>query len=660
MSTTETSSPFQTTLLEQYDALIRQLPRYERRVSQQRMVQAVGHALDSETPLLVEAGTGSGKSFGYLIPALLSDRRPIVVSTATIALQEQLLQNDLPFLAEALGRSVDAKLVKGRGNYLCIHKLDELQKSLSGTPPLALQTLRAELGNGWDGDYATLDIGVSRDFWDEVRSGPEDCLGWRCRYWEENPYRLARQQLEKADLLITNHALYCQDLLSGGGLLPPHDVLIVDEAHQFARYAQGAATTRIGRYRTTRLLTHIGRRLTPVPDEFVWTLRDTEASLLNWLLQVANGRTAFRLEGDAELAGLVRTHLEVLGDLRQWVEQLPAADLPGVDSDEEAQRAQLQRQQLAEQLVDLHSSWEWFLANQVVFSRHERVNWAEVDPNSLYYELRSTPLMMDQILSQRLWPHVTPILTSATLSVNRQLTYARQELGLPASDTVTLTLPSPFDYAQQCQLYLPAAGTLPDDPNHPGYADAVAEQVVALLNKSEGRAFVLFTSYANMQRVADAVAPQVLFPLRVQGDLPRRRLVEWFQHTPNSVLFGTATFWEGIDVAGDALSCVIIDKLPFTSPEEPVHQATVTALKAAGRDWFNDFALPQATLRLKQGVGRLIRSRQDKGLLAILDPRLRTKGYGRKILNSLPPIPVVSSLSAITILQASPPSTSPK
>jgi ATP-dependent DNA helicase DinG len=599
------------------------------------MVEGVMAALDERRSVVIEAGTGSGKSFGYLIPLLLQEKRPVVITTGTIALQEQLLYKDLPFLLPAAGREdLKVTLVKGRGNYLCIQKLLEVERELGlGAPErLHIQMLKAELQRGWDGDVASLDLPVPRELWEDIKSDTEDCLGPKCSYFRENPYRKSREKLEEADIIVANHALYLQDLASGQSLLPPHDIVVIDEAHTFKQYALNGLTARIGKYATTKILRKIHRRLQPVPEAFHQFISQSEAAILEWLFR--REKTAFRLQPDGTFLEMVGQYVAILKELSQWIEQLDVQQLPLVASELDADRVAVQRGKLKGQLSGLLTSWEFFLLESPF--EHQRVNWVEVDPNRLYYELKSTPLNVAEILGTVLWPEKTAVLTSATLSVGQSLGYFKQDMGLAQAEE--LILPSPFRYDTQCWLYLP--GDLPD-PNDPMFCGAIAEEIERLLLLTEGRAFVLFTSVQNMRRVSDTLIPRLPFPCRIQGDLPRNRLIEWFKNTPNSVLFATSTFWEGIDIPGESLSCVIMDKIPFTSPEDPVHQATVEDLKRRGKDWFAHYALPQAIIKLKQGFGRLIRTQTDRGLVAILDPRMRTKGYGRTIQHSLPRVRVL-------------------
>jgi ATP-dependent DNA helicase DinG len=299
-----------------------------------------------------------------------------------------------------------------------------------------------------------------------------------------------------------------------------------------------------------------------------------------------------------------------------------------------------------QQLQSLLDNWRWFMEGDASFATMERVNWVELDAQHLYYELRSTPLAINTLLQENLWEQRQAVLTSATLAVENRLDFARQQLGLTDKKLCNaLVLPSPFNYKEQSLLYLPPAGadTVLDD----AYLEQVGEHLIGLLEATQGRALVLFTSYERMNGVAQYLMPRLDYPMRLQGDMSRSRLVEWFKRTPNAVLLATASFWEGVDIPGEALSCVVIEKLPFFPPDDPVHQTQIERLKASGQDWFNRFVLPQAILRLKQGIGRLIRKQDDRGVIALLDPRLHSKAYGRKVLASLPPMRRVSTFGEV-------------
>lgn len=640
-------------ILEKYFELLRQFDNYEPRKAQETMVSRVAQSIEQKQTLVVEAGTGSGKSFGYLIPALFQEKLdgegkklPVAISTATIALQEQLLQKDIPFLAKAAGLDqLKVKLVKGRGNYLCIQKLTEVERQVktNSSEFLHLNYLKAELQRGWNGDIAELEFSIPQELWKEIRSDSEDCLGRRCRFYDQNPYRQAREDLDQADVLIVNHALYLQDLSAAQSLLPPHQVVIFDEAHQIKHYALGAFTVRIGKFATQKLLQKIHRRLQPLPEHFHHLIMESEAAIFEWLFRAEN--SVFRLYPDELFLYIVKKHIQILQDLEQWlvgmdVKQLSIIRPDLFESELDMDKAKAQREKLIKQLQGLIVRWEFFLEEDP-FSK-QRVNWVEVDKERLYYELKSTPLNIADIMGTQLWQEKIGILTSATLAVNNNLQFIQKDLGIAKSED--LVLPSPFRYEDQCVLYLPSH--LPD-PNSDLFNMGITEEIADILALSQGRAFVLFTSNQAMRRISDALIPRLPFPCKVQGEMPRNRLIDWFKETPNSVIFATSTFWEGIDVPGESLSCVIMDKIPFSPPGDPVNQAVVDYIKARGDDWFGQYVLPQAVIKLKQGFGRLIRTGTDKGLVAILDPRIRQKGYGKIIQRSLPAVQTISRLADV-------------
>jgi len=645
---------------------------HEPRPVQIRMMSAIERALQDREHIMVEAGTGAGKSFGYLLPALLSKRKPIVISTGSIALQEQLLHKDIPALSKHLygdEKKINARLAKGRQNYLCIHKLEEVENSFGPVKArenvetkqnrLQIQTLRGELYDGWEGDRSMLSTEIPQPFWREVASQSEDCLGWRCRFFDQNPYRMAREDLELADIIVTNHALYCQDVVSGGGLLPPHELVVFDEAHSLYGYALNAFSSRIGRYRGLQLVGRIHKQLMPLPDTLMWHLKEAEANFMHWLLQKSKRQSTIRLYPDEAMGELVREIHDVLTEVMEWVQGLDVLQLPIVQSaSNKQQQVENQQEKLKEQLKDLRDSWSHFLYEASGHDAVHRVNWAEIDHERMSFQLISTPLEVDYLLRNAIWANRQAVLTSATLSVRNRLSYFRDLLGLNGlamnaeGDSIEinareLVLPSAFDFQTQALCYIPLATEIPETPHGEGYHVALMERMTDLLEASQGRAFLLFTSYAAMHKAAESLMQRVDFPIRMQGDFPRHRLIQWFKETDNPVLLGTATFWEGIDIPGEQLSLVVIDRLPFTSPDEPIHQATVERLKEKGEDWFQGYAVPQAIIKLKQGVGRLIRTASDRGVVALMDTRLRTKGYGRGMMMSLPKMRVTPSMEDV-------------
>ncbi|MEB3223631.1 MAG: helicase C-terminal domain-containing protein [Candidatus Sericytochromatia bacterium] len=611
-----------------FHQIVSKLPGFEARPQQVEMAGRIRHTMDVGGQLLIEAGTGSGKSFGYLVPALHAGKT-IVISTGTIQLQEQLLEKDLPFLLEASGQQRTVALAKGRSNYLCRQKLWEADRAVHAGDPLRTEVDRLlGLADAWDGDLATLPFSPANAFWQEVASTSDDCLGNQCEFFERNPFRLARVRLASADIIVANHALYMVDLATGGGILPDHDLVIFDEAHHLPRVAVQAFTASIGRYALTKLLQKIRRRWQAPPDRLAFALVEAESRLVEWIWR--HERPQFRLYPDADFLAIGDAFLDALRELRAWMEHGRVDEMLFPDVAVKS-KASLHRPKLLQQVSNMIARWEFF-TNQVDATGATRVNWVETRRETGWFELLSAPLDVSAPLANELWNRRTAVLTSATLSVGGDFSYFRGQVGLPPT-TEQVVLPSPFDYARQARLFTP---DLPE-PTAPAYEAASQAAIAEILRASRGRAFVLFTSYRAMQAAFSALSPGLQFPCRQQGEMPRTRLIAWFKETPNAVLFATSSFWEGVDVPGEALSCVIIDRLPFSAPEDPVVQAYVERLKMQGRDWFREYTLPEAILRLKQGFGRLIRTGTDQGVVAILDARLSTKAYGRTIVRALPP-----------------------
>ncbi|MBI6545207.1 MAG: ATP-dependent DNA helicase [Cyanobacteria bacterium NC_groundwater_1444_Ag_S-0.65um_54_12] len=632
-------------IAEHFVEILGRLPGYEPRTGQVQMAAQVFAALESATSTLIEAGAGSGKSLAYLLP-LLEIPGPFVISTATIALQEQLLQKDIPMLQNFSKRRISVTLAKGRNHYLCRQKLWELDRLVSANDPLrpALDEI-IEIVHLWDGDNSTLPFQPDTALWAEIGQTAEDCLGTQCEFYQVNPSFLATERLNTSHLIITNHALYLTDLATGGHLLPAHRAVIFDEAHQLPAVATRAFSFSIGRYSGQALLNKLRRRVAPLPEEITFGIIALEARLFRWLLRIADDnsnlvatledRVVFRLYPDADFIDIAESLGEKLEQLRNWL--APTLDHGGLLRPEFATKAASHCERLLLQLSHLIWQWHYFAREAAMVG--ERVNWVEIDRMAGSFALKSALLKVGPILQETLWSRRTAILTSATLAVSGDFSYFREQIGL--SQAAELVLPSPFNYEHQVILYIPRF--LPE-PNHPGFAEDSRVVIRNILDYSQGRAFVLFTSLRAMRAAFRVLSGTLSFPCRQQGEAPRMKLLEWFQHTPQAVLFATASFWEGIDVPGEALSCVIIDRLPFSTPDDPVVQARIERLKAEGRDWFSTYTLPAAIIRLKQGFGRLIRTGTDRGLVAILDNRLLTKPYGEIILRALPDCPHLRDL----------------
>jgi len=623
------------------EQIVSQLPGYEARPQQFEMARTVSEAIRTGRHAVIEAGTGSGKSFGYLIPVLESGKKT-VISTGTIALQEQLLKKDIPFLAQAYGREIKVALAKGRSNYVCLHKLDEVNQLLS--PSDSLRPTVSELirlsSAGWNGDRQELDFNVEARFWmDALASDPEDCLGPRCPNFSFTPHRMVRQACDEADIIIANHALYLTNLVTEAGVLPQHDVVVFDEAHHLDRAATSALSIQISRGLGPKLVQRVQRRFATVSPKIIQSLHDAELDLMDHLFR--RGRGQFPLDGDPQFISGAMAMADALARLAEWLKQADPGQMALIETDPglAKQRAELQREQMQSVASDLARRWDHFATLK---GGDHRANWMYVDPQKDYFDLQSAPLDVGEQLEQLLWGTRTCVLTSATLAVDGKFEFLKKELGLP-KDTLEAVLGSPFDYPNQALLYVPRALPMPNDPR---FTELVCPEIEQILALTQGRAFVLCTSYRSLREISASLIGKLPYPCKTQEDLPRGRLIDWFKSTPNAVLFATATFWEGVDIPGDSLSCVIIDKLPFASPDDPVVQARTDRMKARDEDWFSGFMLPKAVLALKQGFGRLIRTRTDRGIVAILDKRILTMRYGQVVLRSLPPARRVHTLPA--------------
>ena len=600
------------------------LAGYEPREEQAHLAQAVAGALAEGRHLLAEAGTGTGKSLAYLLPALDSGQR-VVVSTATKALQEQLLQKDVPIAAAALGREVRVAVLKGRQNYLC-------RKSVGGFELLggelfpraedaaAFEAMRPWIESTDTGDRAELEVEPPDTVWVELAVGSDRCLGRRCPYAGTCFAEAARARAAGADLVIANHALYFADLglrelLDGPGVLPEHEAVVFDEAHRLEEFAATWLGGRVSAGALGRLARDVDRACRegsrPVPARAIDRVERAGTRLFRLVCPPA-GRSRLRRLPETEAARLAVRLRELAAELAGRGEELDAIGRRALAIADDVE--------LCGELDDL-----------------ERVAWAEPDA------LAWAPVDVAGELRERLWEGgPTAILVSATLAAGDELGFVRDRLGL--RDANELRVGSPFDYAAQALLYLPRG--LPD-PRAQEALPRAAEEIAALCRISGGRALVLTSSYRALREIAGRLRPSVPYDVLVQGEAPRERLLERFRADVSSVLVATATFWQGVDVPGEALSLLVIDKLPFAAPGDPLVEARCERIAENGGDWFGEYSLPSAILQLRQGVGRLIRTHADRGVIAILDPRLRTRPYGRRFLAALPPCPIVSERAAV-------------
>ncbi len=638
-------------------ALARALPGFEARPAQLEMADAVSAIVAEGGVLLAEAGTGTGKTLAYLVPAILSRKR-VLVSTGTKNLQEQIFFKDLPLLRDSLGVPFTATCMKGRGNYLCLHRFDALRESVTagvgpGFARAAGHAFHVQAIDSWSretetGDRAEIeDLPEDLPFWSDIAATTENCVGTECPRFDECFIVRMRQRAAESDVVIVNHHLLCADAAvrqsAFGEVIPSCRFAIVDEAHQLEDVATQYFGLSVSNYRLDEIARDVTRAL--------------------GVAQIGDKERADEIAADARRVGdAARAFFTALQMLRY---EMPGAAAAG-DNRVRVRAPQLARvgdegAALAAALDALEA--DIALARDVpedVLALGRRA--AEIrddlrfllrasDTGFVYYLeirgrgvfLRAAPIDVSSIIQEVLFERLeAAVLTSATLTVDGSFDYVRGRLGLARAEEIRLD--SEFDYARQSILYLPRQ--MPD-PRSPAFVAAAAAEVIGILERTRGRAFVLFTSYSNLREVHRIISAALDYPMFVQGTAPRSALLRDFRETPNAVLLATSSFWQGVDVAGEALSCVIIDKLPFASPGDPITAARIEAVGARGGSAFGEYQVPLAILALKQGLGRLLRHRQDRGVLAILDPRLRSMGYGRRFLASLPPAPVTSDRADI-------------
>ncbi len=617
------------------------------------MAAAVGQTLQHGGVLLAEAGTGTGKTLAYLVPAILNRQR-VLISTGTKNLQEQIYFKDIPALQTALGVRFKAAYMKGRANYLCLHRLDQLRAAPHAAPDFI------SMMDEWrrvteSGDRAELsDLPEDSSLWHDVSATAETCLGTDCPQYRECYVTKMRQRAAEADLVIVNHHLLCADASvrqsSYGEVIPDCQNAVIDEAHQLEDVATQYFGIAVSNYRVADLVRDGERALN------LGAIEDDGSELRHEIAHLDDHSHAFF--GSLAMARHARGGLEErLRIGPDWFGDIVDQGLALVASLDTFAASMTRRAGTEESGAQINEDAATLARRAAELRDHLRFLLEASDPGFVYFLetrnrgvfLRAAPIDVSALVREMLFDRMrATVITSATLTVEGSFDYVKGRLGV--NDAESLRVPSEFDFAEQAILYLPRR--MPS-PKSPEFADAVARETIELLIRTQGRAFVLFTSYSMLRAVRDRVERELPYPIIVQGDAPRSVLLDRFRTTPNAVLFATSSFWQGVDVVGEQLSCVIIDKLPFASPGDPITAARIEAILNDGGDAFQDYQVPLAVLAMLQGLGRLIRHRTDRGVLAVLDPRVRTMGYGRRFLDSFPPAPITHDLEAVARFFAS-------
>ncbi|OQX04162.1 MAG: helicase [Thiothrix lacustris] len=622
-------------LLGEFGPFAQLIDGFQPRPQQQAMLQAVLEALKTQATAVIEAGTGVGKTFAYLAPALLCDER-VIISTGSKTLQDQLYHKDLPLVRKALKSSSKTALLKGRANYLCLHRL-KITQSEGRLPDKKSVVWLRRIGD-WSGLTRTGDAAelsaVPRDaeIWQRVTSTTENCIGAECSDYQECFVVKARRAAQEADIVVVNHHLFFADLAikeeGFGELLPLANVVVLDEAHQLPEIASSFFSD-----------TFSSRKLQD------WK-RDTLLEVLANASDMLDLRDQLDVLEKAVLD--LRLAMDTPGQRAPWAR---ICHKPAIVEHVGLLTASMEQLAVLLELASsrskgLQACYERLLEQQACLQRLQNppadtVQWFETFTRG--FALTSTPL--DVAVPFKKCMAELPcswVMTSATLAVGQSFEHFNQRMGL--DNATTLQLDSPFDYWRNALLYLPAG--LPE-PQDSGFISALVDAAVPVIEACGGRTFMLFTSYRALNEAAELLQDRIDFPLLIQGESTPRDMIDRFRELGNAVLLGTASFWEGVDVRGDALSCVIIDKLPFAAPTDPVMEARLESIRQRGGNPFGEYQIPQAVITLKQGVGRLIRDQTDRGVLMICDTRLRTRSYGKVFLDSLPRMPRTQKLEIV-------------